>query len=108
MLSYLPLSHLLQMHSLQNAHFVMSSKNSEAIASKARQHESWNPPRLTSQEMIESAMMMADRFNRLFLRTLRQMRDLRRYSLTVTINNPGQVNITEGGQQINAVKVEAA
>ena len=79
----------------------------EAIGSKARQHESWNPPRLTSQETIDSPMMMADRFNRLFLRTLRHMRDLRRYSVPVTINNPAQVNINEGAQQINAVKVEA-
>lgn len=80
----------------------------EAIESKARQHESWNPPRLTSLETIESAMMMADRFNRLFLRTLRQMRDLRRYSLPVTINNPSQVNINEGGQQVNAMKIDSA
>jgi hypothetical protein len=74
----------------------------EAIDSKARQHESWNPPRLTSQETIESAMIMADRFNRLFLRTLRQLRDLRRYSIPVMINNPEQVNIAaDGGQQVN-------
>ena len=78
----------------------------EAIESKAKQHESWNPPRLTSLQTIESAMIMADRFNRLFLRTLRQMRDLRRYSLPVTINNPAQVNINEGGQQVNALKVD--
>jgi len=26
-------------------------------------HENWKPPRLTSQETIESAMMMADKFN---------------------------------------------
>ena len=77
----------------------------ESIDSKSKSHEHWNPPRLTSQETIESAMVMADRFNRLFLRTLRQMRDLRRYS--VTINNPAQVNINEGGQQVNAVKVES-
>ena len=53
---------------------------------------------------IEHAQQMMDRYNRLFLRTLRQLRDLRRYSTPVTINNPQQVNI--GGQQINAVKME--
>ncbi len=43
---------------------------------------------------------MTDRFNRIFMRTLRQLRDLRRYS--VTINNPKQVNIaTDGGKQVN-------
>ena len=40
--------------------------------------------------------------NRMFLRTLRQMRDLRRYQMPVTINNPKQVNIAaDGGQQVN-------
>jgi hypothetical protein len=38
--------------------------------------------------------------NRIFLRTLRQLRDLRRY--TVVIQNPGQVNI--GAQQVNVTK----
>lgn len=67
----------------------------------------WQPPRLSADETIERAMLMADRFNRLYLRTLRQMRDLRRYSVPVTINNPKQVNIAaDGGQQVNAVKVE--
>ena len=36
------------------------------------------------------------------MRTLRNLRDLRRYSVPVTINNPRQVNIAaEGGQQVN-------
>lgn len=65
----------------------------------------WLPPRLSEQAAIEHAMQMMDRYNRLFLRTLRQLRDLRRYSTPVTINNPQQVNIAaEGGQQVNAVK----
>ncbi len=42
---------------------------------------------------------MADRFNRLFLRTLRALRDLRRYAPSVTVQHAGQVNI--GGQQVN-------
>ena len=48
---------------------------------------------------------MADRFNRLFLRTLRQLRDLRRYNLPVIINNPQRVNIAaDGGQEVNVQK----
>ncbi len=42
---------------------------------------------------------MVDRFNRLFLRTLRQLRDLRRYTPAIVINNPRQVNIAN--QQVN-------
>ena len=50
-------------------------------------------------EAIEQAMAMGDRFNRIFLRTLRALRDLRRYAPTVVVQNAGQVNV--GGQQVN-------
>jgi hypothetical protein len=62
----------------------------------------WQPPRLTAAEYLERANQMADRFQRMFLRTLRQMRDLRRYSQPVIVNNAGQVNVAaDGGQQVN-------
>jgi hypothetical protein len=65
----------------------------------------WQPPRVTASEYLERATQMADRFNRMFLRILRQMRDLRRYAAPVTINNPKQVNIAaDGGQQNNVQK----
>ncbi len=61
----------------------------------------WNRPYVSEQQAIEHAVQMADRFNRIFMRTLRQLRDLRRYA-PVTINNPNQVNIAaDGGQQVN-------
>ncbi len=64
----------------------------------------WLRPYVTEQQAIDSAVQMADRFNRMFMRTLRQLRDLRRYS-PVTINNPNQVNIAaDGGQQVNLNK----
>lgn len=64
----------------------------------------WLRPYVTEQQAIEAAVQMADRWNRIFMRTLRQLRDLRRYS-PVTINNPNQVNIAaEGGQQVNISK----
>ena len=67
---------------------------------------SWDRPYLTEQQAIEHAVQLADRFNRIFMRTLRQLRDFRRYS-PVTINNPKQVNIAnDGGQQINLTKGE--
>ncbi len=53
----------------------------------------FEPPRVSRVEAMEQAAAMVDRFNRLFLRTLRQLRDLRRYAPTVTIQNVGQVNI---------------
>jgi hypothetical protein len=39
------------------------------------------------------------------MRTLRQMRDLRRYAPPVIVNNGGQVNVAaNGGQQVNVAK----
>ena len=61
-----------------------------------RQYEA---PRVTTLDAQEQAAAMVDRFNRLFLRTLRSLRDLRRYGQQITINSPTQVNI--GGQQVN-------
>jgi len=69
----------------------------------------WIPERVSEQEAIEFTAAMADRWNRVFLRTLRGLRDLRRYSPPVTINNPRQVNIaTDGGQQVNVQRVKKA
>ena len=63
----------------------------------------WFSPTVSEQAALEHAVQMADRWNRIFMRTLRQLRDLRRYT-PVTINNPTQVNIaTDGGKQVNVV-----
>jgi hypothetical protein len=52
-------------------------------------------------------MQMMDWYDWLFLRTLRQLRDLRRYSTPITINNPQQVNIAvDGGKQVNVADAE--
>ena len=48
---------------------------------------------------------IVDRFNKLFLRTLRALRDLRRYAPTVMIQNAGQVNI--GQQHVNAAQIQS-
>jgi hypothetical protein len=64
----------------------------------------WFRPYVTEQQAIEHAVQMADRWNRIYMRTLRQLRDLRRYT-PVTINNPNQVNIAaDGGQQVNVTE----
>jgi len=64
----------------------------------------WIPARVSEAEAMAESVQMVDRWNRMYLRTLRQLRDLRRYVPAVTINNAGggQVNIAaEGGQQVN-------
>ena len=60
----------------------------------------WTPPTLEEADAEEQAAKMADRFHRMFVRTLRALRDLRRYTPNITIQNQGQVNIG-GNQQVN-------
>jgi len=79
----------------------------ELQAAKSWQEGYWFPPYVSEERAIEHAVQMADRFNRIFMRTLRHLRDLRRYS-PLTINNPNQVNIAaDGGQQVNVSNSDA-
>jgi hypothetical protein len=57
-------------------------------------------PRLTTAQTIEQSAAMADRFHRMFLRSLRALRDLRRYSGPVVVQQAGQVNLGHGVQQV--------
>lgn len=66
---------------------------------KLKQAGYWQPPRIEAAAALDQAAAMADRFNRLFLRTLRALRDLRRYSPTVVVQHAGQVNVAS--QQVN-------
>jgi hypothetical protein len=59
----------------------------------------WQCPRVSDAEAVDQAAQMADRYNKIFLRTLRAFRDLRRYSASIVIRNAQQVNV--GGHQIN-------
>ena len=61
----------------------------------------FQPPRMSASLAIDQAAGMVDRFNRIFMRALRQLRDLRRY--TVVIQSAEQVNI--GQQQVNVAAV---
>jgi hypothetical protein len=62
----------------------------------------WLPPAQSVADAIEQAYKLADGYHRQFMRTLRQLRDLRRYVPPVIVNNGGQVNVAaNGGQQVN-------
>lgn len=84
-------------------------KQCKSAAAKANgwEHGWWDIPYVKEQDAVEHAAQMADRWNRIYMRTLRNLRDLRRYSVPVTINNPQQVNIaTDGGKQVNVTSEE--
>jgi hypothetical protein len=69
-----------------------------------REHEeqmqAYLPPRLTAAQATERALEMVERWDRMLIRTVRALRDLRRYAPVVIQNAPGgQVNV--GQQQVN-------
>lgn len=66
------------------------------------ENKGWKSPYQYEAEATEQAHRLADGYNRQFLRVLRQLRDLRRYSPVVIQNNGGQVNV--GNQQVNVNK----
>ena len=75
-------------------------RNHDAQREQLRRYESsgWKSPYQSEADGIEQAHRLADGYNRQFLRVLRQLRDLRRYS-PVVIQNAQQVNV--GNQQLN-------
>jgi len=66
---------------------------------KGYKHKGWKSPYQHEAGAIDQAHRLADGYNRQFLRVLRQLRDLRRYSPVIIQNNGGQVNV--GAQQVN-------
>ena len=65
----------------------------------------WRPPTVEAAAAIDQAAAMVDRFNRLFARTLRAFRDLRRYTPQVVVQNVGQLNLAQA--QVNVGQVDA-
>ena len=68
------------------------------------ENKGWKSPYQHEAGAIDQAYKLADGYNRQFLRVLRQLRDLRRYSPVIIQNNGGQVNV--GAQQVNVQKTE--
>jgi len=91
-------SYLKWMNTLASREYMQSSLDRHYIEKQGRR----KPVNMGDEDAADHAAAMADRFNRLYLRTLRQLRDLRRYSPVVIQNNGGQVNVAS--QQVNVTK----
>jgi alpha-galactosidase/6-phospho-beta-glucosidase family protein len=61
--------------------------------------QQWEEPRVTEHQSLEQAAAMAERFQRMYLRSLRALCNLRKVPLSVIVQNAGQVNV--GGQPVN-------
>ena len=77
---------------------VQSTLDYQLEEAETRRSGHWRGPRLRDAEAMEQAAAMAERFNRQFVRTLRTLRDLRRYAPAIHIEHAGQVNLAQGPQ----------
>jgi hypothetical protein len=68
-------------------------------AERLRASGYWHCPPVDLAAALEQAATMAERFQRMFVRAERALRDLRRYGPTVIVQNASQVNV--GEQQVN-------
>lgn len=98
---FLNWTHVLRLRSTSSeasSRFNLEDRQSQ-LSERDQRRCRWVSPRITESEAIREAMEMVERWNRMYLRILRQMRDLRRYVPPVIVNNGGQVNIAE--KQVN-------
>jgi hypothetical protein len=64
-----------------------------------REEGRWAPPRQSDADALDQAAAMMDRYNRIFLRTLRALCEMRRRGGPVIVRSGGQVNVAQ--QQVN-------
>ncbi len=82
---------------MRQEHGRMSERDKE----RNRLHYGYLPPRLTQAEAIHEAAMMSERYERAFLRLVREFRNARRMFAQLIVTG-GAVNIADGGpQQVN-------
>jgi hypothetical protein len=71
----------------------------EAMREEREADGGWTTPRVSEHQAIEQAAAMVERFHRMYLRTLKALREQRRGAPSVLVQSAGQVNV--GGQQVN-------
>jgi hypothetical protein len=86
-------AHSLYLHWIEQAHVQASlegTKQQREIGRTGR----WQPRTLGTAEALDQSAQMAERWQKLFVRALRALRDLRRHSPPVVLAGPGsQVNV---------------
>lgn len=82
-------------------HTNLDSLGAMHVERDMRDRGEWMPPRLSEAQTVDRAALMADRFQRQFLRLMKCYRDGRRLGLSMTVTG-GQVNVAE--QQINVTR----
>lgn len=102
MIEMLSTFYSLQMYWSTIAHErAMRTHDAQRDQVKRFESSGWKSPYQSEADAVDQAHRLADGYNRQFLRVLRQLRDLRRYS-PVFIQNAEQVNL--GNQQVNVLR----
>ena len=70
---------------------------------QASQRRNWEPPRVSDAEAVEQAAQMVERFHRLFVRSLKALKDWRRNPAPMLVQTQ-QVNVAE--QQVNVAAIQ--
>jgi len=83
---------------------ILSNTEAERQDREMKEDGVWRPPTVEAAAAIDQAAAMVDRFNRLFTRTLRAFRDLRRFTPQVVVQNVGQLNLAQS--QVNVARPE--
>lgn len=78
-------------------HMQLASIEAHAEDRSREEYGGWLPPRVSDAAAIEQAAVMADRFQRMFLKTLKALHDGRKLLTSMTVRG-GQVNMAD--QQI--------
>ena len=74
---------------------------SPARRARYQQWDGWVPPRVSDAEAMDQAVLIADRYQRGFLRLLKAFRETRRVIGAVVVAEGGTLNVTGGPQQVN-------
>jgi hypothetical protein len=83
------------MHTLTMRTELESCTNDRRLREEGR----WGPPRQSDADALDQAVAMMERYNRVFLRTLRALCEMRRHGGPVIVQNGGQMNVAQ--QQVN-------
>jgi hypothetical protein len=71
----------------------------ESDSKQIKANNGFRLPRVSEAQAMDQAAQMVDRFNRIYMRSLRALRDLRRHAPTLVVHNAAQINVAEN--QVN-------
>jgi len=104
LIDQMAVSYTCWMNWLDDFHYLQRAEVDRREVDEKDELSNWNgsyvTPRISETAYVERSLKMADRFQRMFMRSLRALRDLRRYTGRITIKNEGPLTVG-GNQQVN-------